>query len=395
MTLLEPAGSSPSVQVGATLRFTAETHALNTGTPRPGLAVVFEVISGSGAFFGGDGETPPRRTLAEHSALNSIARESVFSISRDGLEIFFASNRDGGSGGLDIYRAVRTSVNEPFGPPVNVSEINTPVDETGPSISADRLTLYFTGYNASTYYDLYTATRPALDQPFDPPQPITELDTDQWQLHPMPSDDQLRLYFVQWIDSTWNYNLLLAQRSSLSSPFGSPAWLANLNTAYNESFPFLTSDELTIIFSSDRPATKAGWNLWMAARASIANGFGNPVELYRVNTSGDEWDAHLSSDGLRLTLSSSGYGTGLTETDLWEVTRASTALPFYVTNHPGRFDISGPIRSGSGQNAYGRAVLRFQPTAPGLVEIVVSSPADTRRSIPSSAVETIIQVQVP
>lgn len=394
MTLLEPAGSSPSVQVGATLRITAETHALNLGNPRPGLAVVFEVISGSGIFFGGDGETPPRRTLAEHSALNSISRESAFSISRDGLEIFFASNQAGGLGGYDIYRAVRGSVNEPFGPPVNLNEVNTAADETGPSISADRLTLYFASGTVATDFNLFTATRPAWDQSFGAPQPITELNTSQWQLHPMPSDDQLRLYFVQWINSTWNYNLLLAERPSLGSPFGSPAWLANLNTAYNESFPFLTSDELTIIFSSDRPAAKAGWNLWMATRTDIANGFGNLVELYRVNTSGDEWDAHLSSDGLRLTLSSSGYA-GPGETDLWEVTRASTALPFYVTDNPGRFDITGPIQSGSGQNSSGRAVLRFQPTAPGLVEIVVSSPADPRRYIPSSAVETIIQVQVP
>jgi M6 family metalloprotease-like protein len=395
MSLIEPSAPAPVVQVGSTLKIVVESDCLVYGTPRAGLAVVFELISGSGRFYGGDGSTPPRRTLAELSSLNSSAREGVFSISRDGLEIFFASDRPGGLGNLDIYRAARNSVNEPFNGPENVAEVNTAADETGPSISADRLTLYFARYVAGYDYDLFSATRPALDQPFAAPQPISSLNSAGRQLQPMPSDDELRLYFAYY--SGANLNLYMAERPSPTSAFNMPPinHLESLNTtASNESFPWISSDELTIIFSSDRPASKAGWNLWMATRTSISNNFGTPVELSHVNTSGHDYDADISADGLTLTVSSTGYG-GPGQTDLWQVTRPSTAVPFYVTDNPGRYDITGPIQKDGGQNSSGRAVLRFQPTAPGLVEIVVSSPAAPLRYIPASALHQLIQIQVP
>ena len=42
--------------------------------------------------------------------LNTAALEGCPSISRDGLRLFFASNRAGGYGGLDIYISRRASV---------------------------------------------------------------------------------------------------------------------------------------------------------------------------------------------------------------------------------------------------------------------------------------------
>ena len=399
MTLIEPADPNPTVQVGSTIKIVVESDSIVYATPRAGLAAVFDLISGSGRFYGGDGSTPPRRTANELSSLNSSAREGIFSISRDGLEIFFASDRISGRTDLDIYRATRNSVTEQFGTPVNVAEVNTAADETGPSISADRLTLYFVrnvGTPSIPNYDLFTATRSALDQPFAAAQPISELNSPSNQLHPMPSDDELHLYYVLYINwgSGYTWELSMAARSSRGALFGPPTYLSTLNTPnYHESFPWISSDELTIIFSSTRPASKAGWNLWMATRTSVSDSFGAPVELSYVNTSGDEYDADISADGLTLTLSSTGYG-GPGQTDFWQVTRASTALPFYVTDNPGRYDITGPMDDSGGQNSYGRAVLRFQPTASGLVEIVVSSPADRFRYIPPSALEQVIRIQV-
>jgi len=64
-------------------------------------------------------------------------------ISRDELTIYFASDRNGGMGGKDIWVAKRKSKSENFGRPINLGpEINTPGDEMFPFLRNDT-TLYF------------------------------------------------------------------------------------------------------------------------------------------------------------------------------------------------------------------------------------------------------------
>jgi len=72
----------------------------------------------------------------------------------------FDSNRQGGSGGLDIWTATRASVADPWSPPTNLAALNTSVDELRASFSWDGSTLYF-GRNPSANgsMDLWFTTR--------------------------------------------------------------------------------------------------------------------------------------------------------------------------------------------------------------------------------------------
>lgn len=64
-------------------------------------------------------------------------------VRKDGLEIVFTSNRPG-PGGFDIYSSTRSSVLDPWSPPVNLGPaVNTPAPETRPSLSWDGERLYF------------------------------------------------------------------------------------------------------------------------------------------------------------------------------------------------------------------------------------------------------------
>jgi hypothetical protein len=110
--------------------------------------------------------------------LNTSARERHPFIRRDGLEIFFMSNRPGsmtnaaGNPSFDIWTATRSSVNQPWSTPVNAGPIiNTPRHDAGPALSADGTTLYFFSAQrqgnigatcpdgASCFFDIWTATR--------------------------------------------------------------------------------------------------------------------------------------------------------------------------------------------------------------------------------------------
>jgi len=65
-------------------------------------------------------------------------------VSKNGLEVVFASTRPGGEGAFDIYSSTRSSVSEPWSSPVNLgTAVNTASPETRPSLSWDGERLYF------------------------------------------------------------------------------------------------------------------------------------------------------------------------------------------------------------------------------------------------------------
>ena len=76
--------------------------------------------------------------------VNGSYRDGSPSISADGLTLFIQSDRPGGYGGRDLYLSKRATKNHPWSIPVNLGPIvNTEVEDGGPCISEDGLTLYF------------------------------------------------------------------------------------------------------------------------------------------------------------------------------------------------------------------------------------------------------------
>ena len=91
--------------------------------------------------------------------INSSQHEIAASITTDGNTIYFASDRDGGIGGVDLYVSRKLpdgtwGVAENLGP-----EINTSLDEDFPNISPDGKTLYFSskGHASMGGYDIFKA----------------------------------------------------------------------------------------------------------------------------------------------------------------------------------------------------------------------------------------------
>jgi Tol biopolymer transport system component len=104
----------------------------------------------------------PFGPLAPIAAANSSARENTPALSSDALELFFVSDRSGGAGGTDLYRASRASTSEPFANVENVAVLNSARDEYGPSLSADGTRIYFaydTSIAGDATADIWVATR--------------------------------------------------------------------------------------------------------------------------------------------------------------------------------------------------------------------------------------------
>ncbi len=93
--------------------------------------------------------------------INTKYWESHASLSKDGKTLYFTSNREGGYGGLDIYRSQRTKGDD-WGPAVNLGPvINSKYNENTPFITDDGSTLYFSsmGHYNMGGYDIFYSTR--------------------------------------------------------------------------------------------------------------------------------------------------------------------------------------------------------------------------------------------
>jgi hypothetical protein len=94
-------------------------------------------------------------------SLNTASDDFRPNVRKDGLEVVFDSNRNGGLGGQDIWSSTRDSVEDAWSPPVNLTTVNSPFAETRASLSWDALTLTF-GSNrpgGEGMADVYESTR--------------------------------------------------------------------------------------------------------------------------------------------------------------------------------------------------------------------------------------------
>ena len=117
-----------------------------------------------------NGEFGPAIHVTE---LNTPGEDEQPAIRRDGLEIFFGSNRPmgapcqgAGNPGGELYVSMRASTSDAWSVPVNLRmPINTPGAEGRPALSFDGRSLYFfsDGHGGEGSTDLFVSTRTKLD----------------------------------------------------------------------------------------------------------------------------------------------------------------------------------------------------------------------------------------
>ena len=89
--------------------------------------------------------------------VNSKFKETQPSLGSDGRTLYFASNRPGGKGNMDIWRSSLQEDGK-WSQPVNLGDsINTPYDEQSPYIHSDNKTLYFSsdGWPGMGGFDIF------------------------------------------------------------------------------------------------------------------------------------------------------------------------------------------------------------------------------------------------
>jgi len=212
--------------------------------------------------------------------VNSAGLERSPGLSRDGHYLFFATNRPGGFGSLDIWVSWRANKHDDFGwqPPVNLGQgVNSPASDFGPT--------YFENNDAGIRNLFFASSRPggaggidiyvsalAADGSFGPAQPVRELNSPNNDFRPTISRNGLELFF----DSSRpgpgpspGRDLWVSTRRSVGEPWSTPVNLGSpVNTAeFDEALPALSSNGRELFFSSsNRPGGVGGSDLYLSTR---------------------------------------------------------------------------------------------------------------------------------
>jgi hypothetical protein len=207
-----------------------------------------------------DGSWRRPRKLGEN--INTSFNERGPCLSPDGHYLFFSSNRTdlpGAFGSQDLWVSYRDDVSDDDGwqVPVNLGPaVNTVDPDFGAALLGDpngKLSSLFFGRRVGGgQADIYMS--PYIHGSFRPATLVTELSMpDDDDLRPTIRPDGLELFFNSDRPDSLLNDIWVSTRPSLSSPWSTPVTVGRpINTEFQEQFPALSADGRMLIFSSNR-----------------------------------------------------------------------------------------------------------------------------------------------
>jgi len=253
------------------------------------------------------------------------------SISADELSIYFDSGRSGGYGNADLWVATRTTKNDDWSTPSNLgSVVNSSAQDNSPSISADGLSLYFSSNRSGAVggsgwdaMDLWVATRETTANDWGAPSnlgPVVNSSDADYMSH--ISADGLSLYFSSGRPGgSGQRDLWVTTRETTNDDWSEPVNLGpTVNTSSNERQMWISSDGLMLLLQSDRPKGSGAVDIYMTTRATTNDDWTEPVNIGSpVNISQiSDVSPVVSYDGLTLYFSSYNRDGGYGPWDLWQ-----------------------------------------------------------------------------
>jgi len=246
--------------------------------------------------------------------VNLHATEYSASISADGLELYY----DDWDEWVDIYVATRATTKDDWGEPERLGPaVNTAAFEWTPRISADGLELYFaSNRDGSTYngYEIFVSRRDSKVDPWQPAEKLGPMINSSFnQTLGSISADGLELYYGTGNSYSSGNTLMIATRPAKNSPWTETRVIA---PGILGASPAISPGGLHLVFSSDSlPGGMGDLDLWMMSRQSVRQDWSAPVNLGAAINNADmshhPWILHDCSAIL--------YTVGKVGGDVWQV----------------------------------------------------------------------------
>lgn len=261
--------------------------------------------------------------------VNSASMDLGPAISKDGLSLYFGSDRLGGAGSFDIWVSQRASVDAPWGPPVNLgSTINTPGIENIPSLSRDGHWLFFNSNRAEGMgnVDIWVSWRENVHDDFGWQTPTnlgaginsTGFDAGASYFENEEGGTPL-LFFGR--GATMAATDIYMSALQPDGSFGEAVLIPELSSSANDQRPSVRFDGLELFLYSNRSVSVGGDDLWVSTRETAFDAWETPTNLgTTVNTTFAERQPHISPDRLTLFFTSN-RPDGCGDFDLYMTTR--------------------------------------------------------------------------
>jgi len=214
-----------------------------------------------------------------------------------------------------------------WGRPEQITGLGITDDMWGPTLSSLATVMYFSVRRGTTE-SIYRSERSSQAAEFGAATLHTIGGVPSSAATPFLSDDATRLYFVAASGPpNQDRDLWVASRSAHGVNFTNAQALAVVNSRSDEIRPWLSKDELTLLFASNRPGGAGDFDIWSATRRSIDVDFDPPVRLEVINDTGRDEAPVMTDDQLTLYFASIRTG-GAGQQDIYVATRASPSSTF-------------------------------------------------------------------
>ena len=262
----------------ATYRLECMTFALSADSVKPGRNYVFS----------------PRNM---GDSINSPDSEYFPALTIDGKTLVF-TRRLGGRN-EDFFMSHRQTDGWSRADALN-GEINSALNEGAQTLSLDGQLLFFTGCNfpdgfgnCDLYFSIRTRTGWSL-----PKNLGEDINTESWESAPSLSPDKRELYFASSMPGGLGGSDIWVTRRGANGRWSEPENLGpTVNTAGNESCPFIHADNQTLYFTSNGHRGYGGDDLFLTRRKPDG-GWSAPENLgYPINTIENEGSMVVAADG--------------------------------------------------------------------------------------------------
>ena len=198
------------------------------------------------------------------------------SISLDGLDLYFASNRPGpfSPPWPDLWVSHRASITDPWGEALNLgSGVNTQLFEGSISVTPDQRTAYFAGgYTPSSAFDIYTASRNSTTVPFGPRVKLAPpINSDGHDFGPALTPTGHTMFFASSIDDPFVpgtiSHLYVSERQNDGAPWGPRIYLDTINcpTCYG-ALPTIRANGKELCWMGERGDSLGDKDIYCATR---------------------------------------------------------------------------------------------------------------------------------
>ncbi len=195
-------------------------------------------------------------------AVNSSYDDFAPTVTADGRTMFFVSDRPGGLGYQDFWETTSPENNDTtWGPPIDVTEINSDQADGAASIAADGQTIYFASNRNTTVkndVNIWVATLDGIHWK-NVHEVGAPVNTTAWETQPAISPDDKKLFFASnrpgkiGNEDKSNVDIFVSHHLP-DGRWSDPVNLGSkINTGHYEGSPFMAADGTTLYFASDDP----------------------------------------------------------------------------------------------------------------------------------------------